>query len=89
MATCPECDAEVDIDDDDLEEMEIGDPWDCAACGSRLRVASLDPVDFESDEESDDDDEEEEKEAEKDAEEDSDLDDDLDDDDEKTEDWEE
>ena len=89
MATCPECDAEVDIDDDDLEEMEIGDPWDCAACGSRLRVASLDPVDFESDEETDDDEEEEEEESEEDAEEDSDLDDDLDDDDEKTEDWEE
>ena len=89
MATCPECDAEVDIDDDDLEEMEIGDPWDCAACGSRLRVASLDPVDFESDEESDDDEEEEEEESEEDAEEDSDLDDDLDDDDDKTEDWEE
>ena len=88
MATCPECDAEVDIDDDDLEEMEIGDPWDCAACGSRLRVASLDPMDFESDEESDDE-EEEEEEAEKEAEEDSDLDDDLDEDDDQTEDWEE
>ena len=48
MATCPECDAELEIDDDDLEEMEVGDPWDCEACGSRLRVASLDPLDFET-----------------------------------------
>jgi lysine biosynthesis protein LysW len=87
MATCPECDAEVDIDDDDLEEMEIGDPWDCAACGSRLRVASLDPVDFESDEESDE--EEEDEESEDESDEDSDLDDDDDDDDDQTEDWEE
>src|SRR5262245_34785096 len=60
MATCPECDAELDIEDDDLEEMEAGDPWDCEACGSRLRVASLDPLEFDSDEddESEDDDEE-------------------------------
>jgi lysine biosynthesis protein LysW len=55
MATCPECDAELEIDDDDLEEMEIGDPWDCEACGSRLRVANLDPLEFESEEEDDDD----------------------------------
>jgi lysine biosynthesis protein LysW len=88
MATCPECDAEVDIDDDDLEEMEIGDPWDCAACGSRLRVASLDPVDFESDEDSDEDEDEESDDSESDD--DADLDDDLDDDDDdQTEDWEE
>ena len=62
MATCPECDAEIEIDDDDLEEMEVGDPWDCDACGSRLRVLSLDPLDFEGDDE-DEEDEEEEKET--------------------------
>jgi lysine biosynthesis protein LysW len=58
MATCPECDAELEIEDDDLEEMEAGDPWDCEACGSRLRVATLDPLEFDSDDEDDDDDEE-------------------------------
>jgi lysine biosynthesis protein LysW len=89
MATCPECDAEVDIDDDDLEEMEIGDPWDCAACGSRLRVSSLDPVEFESDEDDEDDDDEDEEESEEKSDDDSDLDDDPDDDDSDTEDWEE
>jgi lysine biosynthesis protein LysW len=89
MATCPECDAEVDIDDDDLEEMEVGDPWDCAACGSRLRVAGLDPVEFESDAESDDDEEEEEGDSDEESDDDDDLDDDLDDDDDKGEDWEE
>jgi alpha-aminoadipate carrier protein LysW len=51
MATCPECDAELEIDDDDLEEMEVGDPWDCEACGSRLRVATLSPLEFDSDDE--------------------------------------
>jgi alpha-aminoadipate carrier protein LysW len=60
MATCPECDAELEIDDDDLEEMEVGDPWDCEACGSRLRVAALNPLEFDSDDEEDDEDEAEE-----------------------------
>lgn len=69
MATCPECDAELEIDDDDVDEMEVGDPWDCEACGSRLRVASLDPLEFDSDDE-DDDEEEEDDEAEEDGDED-------------------
>jgi lysine biosynthesis protein LysW len=59
MATCPECDAEVIVDEDDLEEMELGDPWDCEACGSRLRVSSLDPLEFDGDDEDDEDEEEE------------------------------
>jgi lysine biosynthesis protein LysW len=81
MATCPECDAEIDVEDDDLDEMEIGDPWDCDACGTRLRVASVDPMEFESDDDEDDEDEEEEEEELKeDADEDADEDDDVDDD---------
>lgn len=80
MATCPECDAEIDVEDDDLEEMEVGDPWDCEACGSRLRVANLDPMEFETDDDEDEDEEDEEEEAEE-EEDDLDEDDDLDDDD--------
>jgi lysine biosynthesis protein LysW len=81
MATCPECDAEVIVDDDDLEEMELGDPWDCEACGSRLRVAGLDPLEFEGDDE-DDEDEDEDGEDDKESAEDDDEDlDDLDEDD--------
>jgi lysine biosynthesis protein LysW len=60
MATCPECDAQLEIDDDDLEEMEVGDPWDCEACGSRLRVSGLDPMEFETDDEDDEDEEDDE-----------------------------
>ena len=60
MATCPECDAELEIADDDLEEMEVGDPWDCEACGSRLRVAGLNPLDFDSDDDEDADEDEDE-----------------------------
>ena len=89
MATCPECDAEIEIDADDLEEMEIGDPWDCDACGSSLRVANLDPLDFESEEE--DDDEEEPKAVAGEEAEVPDVEDDSedDDDDEEKEDWDE
>ena len=63
MATCPECDIEIQIDESDLEEMEVGDPWVCDGCASNLRLASVDPLEFDSDDE--DDDEEEEEEAEK------------------------
>jgi alpha-aminoadipate carrier protein LysW len=89
MATCPECDAEIDIDDDDLAEMEAGDPWDCAACGSRLRVASLEPLEFDGDEDDDDEDDEEEDDDVEDG--DDELDDELDDDDadDDAEDWDE
>ena len=86
MATCPECDAEIEIDDDDLDEMEAGDPWDCDACGTRLRVAVLDPLDFETDDD-DDEDEDEEKDEEDAVEGDDDVD-DLDEE-EETEDWDE
>jgi len=64
MATCPECDIEIQIDDSDLEEMEVGDPWVCDGCASNLRLASVDPLEFDSDDE-DDDEEEEDAEAEK------------------------
>jgi len=89
MATCPECDAELEIEDDDLEEMEVGDPWDCEACGTRLRVASLDPLEFETDDEDDDEEEEDGEKSEEAA--DDDLDDleDEDNDDEDGGDWEE
>ncbi len=90
MATCPECDAEIVIDDDDLEEMEAGDPWDCDACGSRLRVTTLDPLEFEGDDEQDDEDEEDaEKETEAAADEELDDLDDEDDETEDKEDWDE
>jgi lysine biosynthesis protein LysW len=89
MATCPECDAELEIADDDLEEMEVGDPWDCEACGSRLRVAGVDPLEFDSDDEDDEDDDEEESEDSDETKEEDDL---LDEDDDSTddgEDWDE
>ena len=87
MATCPECDAEIEVDADDLEEMEVGDPWNCDACGSSLRVASLEPLDFEGDEEDEDD--EDEEDAVEEGGDDEDFDDDEDDDEDGDGDWDE
>ena len=64
MATCPECDIEIEIDETDLEEMEVGDPWVCEGCASNLRLAALDPLEFDVDEEDDEDEDEEKEEAE-------------------------
>jgi lysine biosynthesis protein LysW len=89
MATCPECDAEIEIDQDDLAEMEVGDPWNCDACGSSLRVASLEPLEFDGDDDDDDDedDEDEEDEVEEEADDEDEADDD--DDTDKDGDWDE
>ena len=87
MATCPECDAEIEIDDVDLEDLQVGDAFECADCGSALRIATLDPLEFDIDEEDEDeDDEKEEKEKETDE---VDLDDVEDDDDDKDDNWDE
>lgn len=88
MATCPECDAEIEIDEDDLDEMEAGDPWDCDACGTRLRVAVVDPLDFETDDDDDDDDDDEDEKDDGELDGDDDVD-DLDEDDDEAEDWDE
>lgn len=88
MATCPECDAEIEIDDADLEDLQVGDAFECADCGSALRVATLDPLEFDID----DDEEEEDDDAEpkeKDADADADLDDIEDDDDADDDNWDE
>ncbi len=54
MATCPECDIEIQIDEIDLEELEVGDPWVCEGCASNLRLASLDPLEFDPEDEDED-----------------------------------
>jgi hypothetical protein len=85
MATCPECDIEIEIDEDDLEEMEVGDPWVCDGCASNLRIASLDPLEFDPDDE-DEDEEEEDAESDELEADDADA---EDDDDDTSDDWEE
>ena len=64
MVLCPECDTDLDIEEDDIEE---GDVVSCAECGSDFEVITATPlelkkVDEEEDDEEEDDDEDEEEE---------------------------
>ncbi|MGH9434787.1 MAG: hypothetical protein ACRD06_02170 [Terriglobia bacterium] len=43
MAVCPECDAAIDIEDDEVEE---GQTLDCPECGAELEVMSTNPVEL-------------------------------------------
>ena len=66
MVLCPECDTDLDLDEDELEE---GDAVSCAECGSDFEVVTVDPLDLrpvgdedeeeDEDEEGDEDDDEE------------------------------
>src|SRR6478736_2128722 len=55
MATCPECDAEIEVDE---FEVDKGDQLSCPECGSNLEVTSLSPIELDI---APDDDEEEEE----------------------------
>ena len=57
LATCPECDADIHVD----EDMDKGDIVGCDECEVRLEVVGLDPIELdvapdEDDEDGDDDD---------------------------------
>ncbi len=54
MATCPDCDAEIDVDEFDVDR---GDELSCPECGSNLEVVAVSPVELEpaSDDNDDDD----------------------------------
>ncbi len=43
MPTCPECDATIDIEEDQLEE---GQTVECPECGAELEVVSTEPVEL-------------------------------------------
>ena len=43
MALCPECEATIDIEDDEVEE---GQTLDCPECGVELEVVSTNPVEL-------------------------------------------
>ncbi len=75
MATCPECDFEIDIDEYDADK---GDTLECDNCGVRLEVVSLNPIELDvvadEDEEDDDEDEDEDEDEEDDDDDDEDWD---------------
>jgi len=71
MVNCPNCDAVIDVDEDDLDE---GDSLTCEECGADLSVTGLSPLELETQEDEDEEDEEEEKDLDYDEDEDEDED---------------
>ena len=71
MATCPECEFEIDIDEYDADK---GDTLECDNCGVRLEVVGLNPIEFEVVSDEDDEDDEDELEDDEDDEDDEDED---------------
>jgi lysine biosynthesis protein LysW len=66
IATCPECDAEVEVDEVDTD---VGDEVSCPECGQNLVVSGTEPIELDfADEDDDDDDDDEEDEEEDDDE---------------------
>jgi lysine biosynthesis protein LysW len=57
MITCPLCDADVDVEEDELDE---GDSFDCDECGATLRVVGVDPLELDADDEDEDEEDEDE-----------------------------
>ncbi|HZT68569.1 MAG TPA: hypothetical protein VFC10_02320 [Terriglobia bacterium] len=58
MPTCPECEAMIDIEEDELEE---GQTIECPECGAELEVVNTEPIELDI-VRSDDEDEDEEEE---------------------------
>jgi alpha-aminoadipate/glutamate carrier protein LysW len=58
MAICPECEADIDVDEFDVDK---GDQISCPECGTNLEVTGVAPIEFDvvSDEDEDEDDEDE------------------------------
>ena len=55
MVNCPNCDAVIDLDEDELDE---GDTLTCEECGADLSVTGLDPLELETTEDEEEEDEE-------------------------------
>jgi alpha-aminoadipate carrier protein LysW len=58
MVNCPNCDAVIDVDEEELDE---GDTLTCEECGADLSVTGLSPLELETQEDEDEEDEEEEE----------------------------
>jgi alpha-aminoadipate carrier protein LysW len=65
MVLCPECESDLDVEEDDLDEGEI---LSCTECGSDFEVVGVEPLELTKvSEEIEDDDEEDAKEIDEDA----------------------
>ena len=52
MVSCPKCDAPIDVEEEELDE---GDVLSCDECGASLTVASVNPVELQTEDEDEDD----------------------------------
>ena len=59
MIHCPLCNAEIDVEEEELDE---GDSLICEECGANLDVSGVSPLELTPDTDDDDDDDEEEDE---------------------------
>lgn len=56
MVTCPVCDGQIDVDEEDVDE---GDSLSCDECGADLKVVGTGPLELESADEVEEEDDEE------------------------------
>jgi alpha-aminoadipate carrier protein LysW len=61
MVFCPECESDLDIDEEEVEEGEV---VSCAECGTDFEIVTTNPIELKTVDDDDLDDEEEEEEAE-------------------------
>ncbi|MFB3779428.1 MAG: hypothetical protein ACE141_17555 [Bryobacteraceae bacterium] len=54
MVTCPECDMQIDVDEEELDE---GDLITCEECGAELKVLGTNPLELESADDAEEDEE--------------------------------
>jgi alpha-aminoadipate carrier protein LysW len=54
MVNCPECDAVIDVEEEELDE---GESLICEECGAHLVVTDTNPLELELEDDDDDDDE--------------------------------
>jgi alpha-aminoadipate carrier protein LysW len=73
MVTCPVCEGQIDIDEEDVDE---GDSISCDECGADLKVVGTDPLELESADELEEEEDEDYLDEDDDEEEEEDLDED-------------
>jgi len=61
MIHCPLCNAEIDVDEEELDE---GDSLICEECGANLDVSGVSPLELTPDADADDDDDDEDEDGE-------------------------
>jgi alpha-aminoadipate carrier protein LysW len=79
MVNCPNCDAAIDLDEDEIDE---GDTLTCEECGADLTITGIAPLELETTEDEEEEDEEEDEDFDYDEDEDEDE-----EEEEKEEDW--